>query len=301
MTRNGYYFVKTARLTLIPILLLAVSAAIAGLDKPGSIYNKVQFLDWLVHDSPVSKRVEESGDEEANKQLGRARDLWEQAVEHSEKNEFELAEVHIDEGLKLMTAVSRKFKDQERVRKARVELYKQVRDHVDMFVAAFDRIVEEKGEDHIRQMLDREKLDSLMKAAESSYASGDLVLANHLNIQQVELDRQGARYLDGPAQPVEYGVGKAAVDRMASDMALELEEHGVAALALAPGPVRTEFIVDALAAGAVQLDPERLQAPRFAGRCVAALAMDPDVMEKTGGRYTVADLAGEYRFSSPDP
>jgi len=94
-----------------------------------------------------------------------------------------------------------------------------------------------------------------------------------------------------------YGVGKAGVERMARDMARELEAHGVAALALAPAGVRTEFIEQALGTGALALDPGDLQSPRYVGRCVAALAMDPDVMEKTGGRYRVEELALEYRFS----
>jgi NAD(P)-dependent dehydrogenase (short-subunit alcohol dehydrogenase family) len=41
--------------------------------------------------------------------------------------------------------------------------------------------------------------------------------------------------------------------------------------------------------------------PRYVGRCVAALSMDPDVQEKNGGRFTVAELAREYRFSEPPP
>jgi NAD(P)-dependent dehydrogenase (short-subunit alcohol dehydrogenase family) len=107
--------------------------------------------------------------------------------------------------------------------------------------------------------------------------------------------RGGAEYLFSTS----YGVCKAGVERMAADMAIELVERGVAALSLAPGPVRTEFMVRALAAGAVELDPRVLQSPRFVGRCIAALAMDPDVMEKSGGRYRVADLADEYRFTDP--
>ena len=42
------------------------------------------------------------------------------------------------------------------------------------------------------------------------------------------------------------------------------------------------------------------EAPLFVGRCVAALAMDPDLMEKTGGSYTITELACEYRFSRPE-
>ncbi|MGD8417334.1 MAG: SDR family NAD(P)-dependent oxidoreductase [Pseudomonadales bacterium] len=94
-----------------------------------------------------------------------------------------------------------------------------------------------------------------------------------------------------------YGVSKAGTDRMARDMAKELEAHGVAALALAPGPVRTEAVCRAVDAGLIEIDPVALHSPRFVGRSVAALAMDPDIMEKTGGRYRIDELVREYRFS----
>jgi NAD(P)-dependent dehydrogenase (short-subunit alcohol dehydrogenase family) len=108
--------------------------------------------------------------------------------------------------------------------------------------------------------------------------------------------RGGAQYVFSVA----YGVGKSGVDRMAKDMAVELEPHNVAAVSLWPSAVRTEFIVDAVARGEHTIDPKVSQSPRFTGRCVAALAMDPDVMEKSGGVYLVKELAEEYRFSDLD-
>lgn len=39
---------------------------------------------------------------------------------------------------------------------------------------------------------------------------------------------------------------------------------------------------------------------RVTGRCVAALAMDPDIAEKAGGLYAVSRLGQEYRFTDPD-
>jgi len=96
-----------------------------------------------------------------------------------------------------------------------------------------------------------------------------------------------------------YGVCKAGVDRMARDMAVELQPYGVAALSLWPGMVRTELILDAAASGA-ELDLIGAESPRFTGRCIAALAMDPDINEKSGGIYQVAELAKEYRFTDPD-
>ena len=39
-----------------------------------------------------------------------------------------------------------------------------------------------------------------------------------------------------------YGIGKAAVDRMAADCAIELRKHNVAMISLWPGPVKTEYV-----------------------------------------------------------
>lgn len=97
-----------------------------------------------------------------------------------------------------------------------------------------------------------------------------------------------------------YGVGKAGVDRMARDMAIELADYGCAALSLSPSKVKTEFILDMVAQGKMQLDPELAQSVRFSGRCVAALAMDPKIMERSGGVYTVSELAEAYGFTDPD-
>jgi dehydrogenase/reductase SDR family protein 1 len=95
---------------------------------------------------------------------------------------------------------------------------------------------------------------------------------------------------------VSYGVGKCAVDRMAKDMAVELRPYHVAALSLWPGAVRTEFVMAAIARGDVGFDPRQMESPRFTGRCVAALATDANVMEKSGGVHQVAKLAKEYGF-----
>jgi dehydrogenase/reductase SDR family protein 1 len=108
--------------------------------------------------------------------------------------------------------------------------------------------------------------------------------------------RGGDRY----AFSASYGVCKSGVDRMAQDMALELADYNVAALSLRPSSVKTEFIMDSVASGAMNIDLATAQSPRFSGRCVAALAMDPDLMEKSGGVFMVAELAEEYRFTDPD-
>jgi len=97
---------------------------------------------------------------------------------------------------------------------------------------------------------------------------------------------------------VAYGVGKAGIEKLVADMAVELRPHNVASISLWPGFTRTEDVVG---------DPERYPdisrsaSPLFTGRSVAALAADPRVMEKTGQHVKVSDLAAEYRFTdSPE-
>lgn len=189
MKRKGCFIVSNTCWLIMTLVLLSAGSAFAASeeDKYSSIYNKIKLLDWLVNDSPVSKRIEASGDDEAKQQLQRSREMWEQAVEHNEEGEYELAEGHINQGLVLMTRLSRKVKDEDRVKQARIELYKQVKGHVDMFVVAFDRVAEEKGEDHVRGMLDRDELDEIMTKAESSYKDGELAMANHLMRQAADI------------------------------------------------------------------------------------------------------------------
>ena len=61
-----------------------------------------------------------------------------------------------------------------------------------------------------------------------------------------------------------------------------------------PGFIRTE---DVLAQPDVYPDLSGARSPRFTGRAVAALAMDPRVVERTGQRLKSSDLAAEYGFT----
>lgn len=95
---------------------------------------------------------------------------------------------------------------------------------------------------------------------------------------------------------VAYGVAKAATDKLAQDMAEELRPHGVTALSLYPGLVRTEMIM-ALAA---HVDLSNSESPEFIGRTVAALAADPQVLRRSGTVVTAAELALEYGYADVD-
>ncbi|HEU4389723.1 MAG TPA: SDR family NAD(P)-dependent oxidoreductase [Blastocatellia bacterium] len=86
---------------------------------------------------------------------------------------------------------------------------------------------------------------------------------------------------------VAYGVAKAATDKMTADMADELREHGVAAVSIYPGLVRTEKVMEA----AAFLDMSNSESPRFIGRTVVALADDPNLMALSGSVVVAAEYA----------
>jgi NAD(P)-dependent dehydrogenase (short-subunit alcohol dehydrogenase family) len=95
-----------------------------------------------------------------------------------------------------------------------------------------------------------------------------------------------------------YDVSKAAIVRMIHGMAIELRKHAVAAVALAPGFMRTERVLAAHAA--YPFDLSITESPEYLGRAVRALAEDPNVMRHTGQVLAVGDLAREYGFNDID-
>ena len=95
-----------------------------------------------------------------------------------------------------------------------------------------------------------------------------------------------------------YDLSKAAVIRMTRGMAHDLRPHGVAAIALAPGFMRTERILAAHTAH--PFDLSITESPEYLGRAVRALAEDSNIMAKTGRLFTVGDLAREYGFTDID-
>ncbi len=95
-----------------------------------------------------------------------------------------------------------------------------------------------------------------------------------------------------------YGVSKAATDKLTSDMAHELRPHGVTAVSLYPGLVRTEAVMEAAAGG--WLDVSKSESPEFIGRVIAALARDPGLAERTGKSLVAAALAIELGVTDID-
>jgi NAD(P)-dependent dehydrogenase (short-subunit alcohol dehydrogenase family) len=95
-----------------------------------------------------------------------------------------------------------------------------------------------------------------------------------------------------------YGAVKAATDKLTADMAHELEPHRVAAISLYPGLVRTEAVLQAAAAGA--LDIANSESPAFIGRVIAALAAQPDPLRFSGQALVAAEMALELGVSDVD-
>jgi NAD(P)-dependent dehydrogenase (short-subunit alcohol dehydrogenase family) len=104
-----------------------------------------------------------------------------------------------------------------------------------------------------------------------------------------------------------YDLAKSAVLRLAFSQGHELAPHGCTAVALTPGWLRSEMMLDIYE---VTEDTWRAarnphfvaisESPRFVGRAVAALAADPDVARRNGGSFSSGELAREYGFTDVD-
>jgi NAD(P)-dependent dehydrogenase (short-subunit alcohol dehydrogenase family) len=107
-----------------------------------------------------------------------------------------------------------------------------------------------------------------------------------------------------------YDLGPATLKRLMYGLAEELAPHGVAALAIAPGFMRTEEVLASLHATeedwcevartskeAQQFGFAGSETPCFAGRAIAALAADPGVMRKSGSIQSSWALSEEYGFT----
>lgn len=101
---------------------------------------------------------------------------------------------------------------------------------------------------------------------------------------------------------------KLALKGLALNMAPELYPHGVAAVAIVPGFLRSESMLERKGVteqnwrDAGKQDPNFLESesPLFVGRAVAALAQDADVLERSGQLCSSWELAREYGFTDYD-
>jgi NAD(P)-dependent dehydrogenase (short-subunit alcohol dehydrogenase family) len=105
-----------------------------------------------------------------------------------------------------------------------------------------------------------------------------------------------------------YDLAKSSVLRMAFGLSRELGPRGATAVALTPGWLRSEIMLDAFGVteenwrDALKDQPHFAisETPRYVGRAVAALAADQEVARWNGASLSSGQLAREYGFTDLD-
>ena len=104
-----------------------------------------------------------------------------------------------------------------------------------------------------------------------------------------------------------YDLAKVAVNRLAFSQGHELAPHGATAVALTPGWLRSEMMLDAFSTteadwrnAAAPPGFAVSESPRYVGRAVAALAADPKRERWNQRSVTSGELAAEYGFTDVD-
>src|SRR5262249_540752 len=95
---------------------------------------------------------------------------------------------------------------------------------------------------------------------------------------------------------------------MALNMAAELKQHGGATIAITPGFLRSESVLEHYGvsednwrdAGKKNSNFLESESPLFVGRAVAALAADPNVLARTGQLTSSWELSRDYGFTDCD-
>jgi NAD(P)-dependent dehydrogenase (short-subunit alcohol dehydrogenase family) len=105
-----------------------------------------------------------------------------------------------------------------------------------------------------------------------------------------------------------YDLTKVSAIRLAMVFATELRKKNIASVAITPGFLRSEAVLESLHVteanwrDAIRRRPEfaESETPYFIGKVIAALAADPKVMRKTGRVFNSAELAREYGLTDID-
>lgn len=105
-----------------------------------------------------------------------------------------------------------------------------------------------------------------------------------------------------------YDLAKVSAIRLAYAMAEELRPHGIAAVALTPGFLRSEAMLEHFGVTednwqeGAKREPHFIasETPFYIGRAVAALAADPEIMAKSGKALSTWGLSEEYGFTDID-
>jgi len=101
---------------------------------------------------------------------------------------------------------------------------------------------------------------------------------------------------------------KLALKGLALNMAAELGPHGVATVAVTPGFLRSETMLERFGVseenwregGKKDRNFLESESPLFVGRAVVALAGDPAILERSGELFSSWELGRKYRFTDAD-
>ncbi len=105
-----------------------------------------------------------------------------------------------------------------------------------------------------------------------------------------------------------YDLVKTSLIRLAFTMACELKPHNVSVVAVTPGFLRSEAMLEHFGVteanwqDGAKIEPHFIasETPFYVGRAVAALAADPNIATKSGRVFSSWDLAAEYGLTDVD-
>ncbi len=140
------------------------------------------------------------------------------------------------------------------------------------------------------------------------------IVTSHYAVPLLVARKQGAAFeiTDGKTQDYRgtffYDLVKTTVMRMALTMAKELKAYNIAVVAVTPGFLRSEAMLEGF--GVTEANWQEgaqkdkffafSETPQYIGRAIASLAADPELMKKTGQTLATWDLAEEYGFTDLD-
>ena len=138
----------------------------------------------------------------------------------------------------------------------------------------------------------------------TSWHAAPLMVARGRGLVIEITDGVGSRYRGA----LFYDLAKASAIRLAQAQAADLREHGVAAVALTPGFLRSEAMLEHYGVGeanwrdAIAREPAMAvsETPAYVGRAAAALAADPGVLSLSGRALSSWSLARTYGFTDVD-
>ena len=132
----------------------------------------------------------------------------------------------------------------------------------------------------------------------ASWYAAPLLVANGEGLVINTSSFGGRIYMHGPA----YGAGKAGLDKMAHDMAIDFRPHRVAVIALWMGLLGTDRTHRLFASAPEKYAgmADAVESPEFTGWVIDALARDAALMDKSGRVWIAAELGQSYDLTDVD-